>query len=72
MATATLQPELRMSKSEQGKRAVKIDEEIVSMAQVIAAHRKIRMADYLSELLRPLVRKDYARTAKEIGGSGSE
>jgi hypothetical protein len=58
--------EQRMASADPGKRAVKIDEQIVSRAKVVAARRKVNMADYLSELLRPLVNRDYTKAIKEM------
>lgn len=38
--------------------SVKLDAEVVAEAKMVAASRDMSLAEYLSELLRPLVRKD--------------
>ena len=42
---------------------VKIDAELVMKAKVVAAARRIRLTDYISELLRELIYGDLARVA---------
>lgn len=46
--------------------AVKIDSSIVLKAKMIASKRSITMAEYLSELLRPHVDRDYAKLGEQI------
>ncbi len=53
--------------------AVKLDAEVAKMAKHIAIDRKITLAEYLSERLRPLVEQDFRKMAdkfrrKEEGG----
>ena len=46
--------------------AVKIDAEVVRAAKIVAAHKDLSLAEYLSETLRPIVEaelKDYSRRA---------
>jgi hypothetical protein len=46
--------------------AVKIDAGVVRMAKIVAAHKDISLAEYLSDTLRPIVEqelKDYSRRA---------
>lgn len=38
--------------------AAKVDAQIVRDAKIVAAYRDITLAEYLSELLRPLVARD--------------
>jgi hypothetical protein len=45
---------------------VDIHGSIVQKVRVISARRKISMGKYLSDLLRPLVNRDYSKMAKEI------
>jgi hypothetical protein len=44
---------------------VKVDAEVVATAKMVAASREVSLAEYLSEVLRPLVKRDldqeYAR-----------
>lgn len=48
--------------------SVKIDADVVAEAKMVAASRDVSLAQYLSELLRPLVHRDlereYARRSK--------
>ena len=53
MATVTGKP---MAKRDDT--AAKIDAKIVRDAKIVAAYRDITLAEYLSELLRPLVARD--------------
>lgn len=59
-------------KTDEGKTAVKIDDAVVSKARIISARRKVPMADYLSDLLRPLVNRDYSKTIKELADKESQ
>ena len=45
---------------------VKLEKDVVDAARLVAAHRGVTMAEYLSTLLRPLVLRDQAEMAKEI------
>lgn len=49
---------------------VKLDTEVVRAARIVSAYREVTMADYLSELLRPLVMKDLA--AEQTKGTGAQ
>jgi len=55
-----------MTQPKRSKEAVKLDQDVLDKARVITARRKVSMADYLSDLLRPLVNRDYSKMAKEI------
>ncbi len=45
---------------------VKLERDVVDAARLVAAHRGVTMAEYMSALLRPLVMKDRAKMAEEI------
>jgi hypothetical protein len=49
--------------------AVKVDAEIVKQAKIVATHRGVTVAEYLSETLRGVVAKDYREA---IGRMASE
>jgi hypothetical protein len=40
---------------------VKLDAEVLRVAKIVAAYRGVTVADYLSELVRPLALKDLQR-----------
>lgn len=44
----------------------KIDADVLKKAKLVAAHRSITLAEYLSEMLRPLVDRDVARLARDL------
>lgn len=46
--------------------SVKIDAEVLKQARIVATHRSIPVAEYLSELIRPLVVRDYRRAVEEM------
>jgi hypothetical protein len=47
--------------------AVKIDAEVISEAKMVAASKGISLAEYLSEVLRPIVHRDLeAETARRL------
>ena len=47
-----------MAKTKRNDRPAKIDAEVLRMATIVAAYRDQSIAEYLSELLRPLVTRD--------------
>lgn len=47
---------------------VKLEKDVVDAARLVAAHRGVTMAEYLSTLLRPLVMRDQSKMAEEILG----
>jgi hypothetical protein len=57
--------EQHMARAKRNDRPVKIDATVLHEAQVVAASKGIPVAEYLSELLRPLVKRDLLRQAKE-------
>lgn len=47
-------------------RAVKIEADIVRKAQTICAHREITLAEFLSDLLRDPVGREYDKFKREL------
>lgn len=45
----------------------KLDKELLRKARHIANHRDVQLSEYLSEALRPIVDRDFAKFRKEIG-----
>ncbi len=45
---------------------VKVEAELVRKAKVVAAVRGLTLADYVSELLRPLIEEDLLRAAADL------
>lgn len=60
-----------MSKQKRDDKAVKIDRRLATKAKVIADTRGISAAEYLSELLRPLIERDWPRAMKKLDTSAS-
>jgi hypothetical protein len=74
---ALLAPGRTMAKkrAEKGKRddvAVKIDRTLGDKAKFVASRKGSTMAEYLSELLRGPVEKDFDRAVKEMGAGGQK
>lgn len=46
--------------------SVRIDLGIIDQARVIAAFRRVELSEYLSDLLRPIVQKQFDQTAKDM------
>jgi len=46
--------------------AVKVDRAIVTRAHYVAKARGISLAEYLSDLLLPLVERDFAKESKRL------
>lgn len=60
---------------EKGKRddvAVKVDRTLVDKAKLVAARRGTTMAEYLSELIRTPVERDFTKTVREMGEGGAK
>lgn len=51
--------------------SVKIDAEVLKQARIVATHRNIPVAEYLSELVRPLVGRDYRKSVDEMSREAS-
>jgi hypothetical protein len=50
---------------------VKLDADVVRMAKMVAAARDITLAEYLSEMIRPIVRRDLEKDAPRVLGQGT-
>jgi hypothetical protein len=46
--------------------AVKVDAEVVRKARVVATYREVPLAELLSELLAPVVEKEYRKFKTEL------
>lgn len=54
-----------------GKRddiAVKVDRTLADKAKLVASRRRITMAQYLSDLIRNPVERDFTKTVRELEG----
>jgi hypothetical protein len=68
--TKTLDPPMARKKmgrptSDRNDVAVKMDRRIVAKARYVAEQREITLAEYLSEIVRPVVDKDFEKATKE-------
>lgn len=52
--------------------SVKIDIEVVKQARIVATHRNTTVAEYLTELLRAAVARDYRAAIQEMAQDVSE
>jgi hypothetical protein len=57
--------------------SVKMDADVYRMVRTVAAWRGVNVADYLSEIVAPIVKRDMAKMNKEMeqrrgGGEGDE
>jgi hypothetical protein len=50
--------------------AVKIDRTLADKASVVARQRRTTMAEYLSEILKAPVERDFAKAIRELEGKG--
>jgi hypothetical protein len=50
--------------------AVKLDKHVAKEAKLVATARGITLAEYLSELIRPLVHRDFEAEMKTMLGGG--
>jgi hypothetical protein len=51
---------------------VRIDPDVVRMARVVSPTKGLAMGEYLSEILRPAVRRDYANEMKRLEREADE
>jgi hypothetical protein len=51
----------RPATSTRDDQSVKVDRELVTRAKFVAERRRIHLAEYLTELLQPLVARDFDR-----------
>lgn len=57
--------------------SVKMDADVYRMVRTVAAWRGVNVADYLSEIVAPIVKRDMVKMNKEMeqrknGGEGDE
>lgn len=57
----------RPKRSQRNDVSVKIDAKIVEEAKLVALLRRTTLAEYLSEILRGPVKKDYNKERKQLG-----
>jgi predicted HicB family RNase H-like nuclease len=62
----------RKGKTKRDDRAVKIDRNVADKAQFIAQRRGISLAEYVTDLIRTAVEKDFAKALKELGEGGAK
>jgi hypothetical protein len=51
--------------------SIKFDKTLAGMARMIALGRGISMAEYLSEMARPNIERDYAKIMKDFQGGSN-
>jgi hypothetical protein len=51
---------------------VRIAPDVVRMARVITPMKRVALTNYLSDILRPVVTRDYAQAARKLSLEGSE
>jgi hypothetical protein len=74
MATLTVGREMA-KKAEKGKRddvAVKLDRALAEKAKFVASRKRTTMAEYLSEMVRSSVERDFANAVKEMGAGAAK
>ena len=47
---------------------VRIAPDVVRMARIVTPMKGVALTDYLSEILRPIVTRDYAQAARRLAG----
>lgn len=52
--------------------AVKIDRSLVNKARLVASQRKITLAEYISDLIRIPVERDFSKTVRDMGEKGTK
>lgn len=71
--TATLDAPMAKKKAEGNEpptKAVKIDRALAGKAQMIATDRGVDLANYISEVLRGVVERDWAKMVRKAGEKG--
>jgi hypothetical protein len=58
----------RPKTSERQDVSIKFDRALARKARMIAEARNIAMAEYLSEMARPIIDRDYVRVMRELEG----
>lgn len=59
-------PKMPKKKQRRDDQAVKLDRRLVAKAQLIAKVRGISVAEYLSELVRPHIEKDFPKALSSL------
>ena len=74
MATAQLETTMAGKKKDEKRddKAVKIERHLATKAKVIAESKGVVMAEYLSDLLRPLISRDWPKALKGLESHGQE
>lgn len=62
----------RPKQSERDDVSVKIDRTVLDKARLVATHRKIALAEFVTELLRAPVDRAYQQMIREMTKEGSE
>jgi hypothetical protein len=73
--TATIARRTVGRKSDKAKRddvAVKMDRTLVDKAKFVASRKRITLAEYLTELNRVAIERDFGKANKEIEGLGGD
>jgi predicted HicB family RNase H-like nuclease len=65
-------PRTTMAKPKRNDVPVKVDEEVVRLARIVAAYRGESLAEYMSETLRPIVQRHLAKYAKQVEAGEDE
>lgn len=60
----------RPKTSERHDVSIKFDKTLAGKARLITQARGLSIAEYLSEMTRPLIDKDYAKLMRELEGKG--
>lgn len=73
MATAGAMMAKRMGRPKTSVRSdvsIKFDRILAGKARLISQARGIPMAEYLSESVRPIINRDYAKLVRDLEGEG--
>ena len=62
----------RPKRSERNDVAVKVDARVVAKAKMVAQARNIPLAEYVSELLRAPVDRDFVKEMRKLDSGGEE
>jgi hypothetical protein len=72
MTIACAPPMPRRDKPKRDDKAVKIDRGLAMKSKLIAETRRITVAEYLSELLRAPIDRDWQKAARQLGTPRAE
>lgn len=62
----------RAEKPKRDDAAVKIDRTLTDKAKFVASRKGVTMAEYLSELIRAPVERDFTKAIREMGEGGTK